>query len=289
MSQRKVVILGFTFNYEDKAPFEKSGRSLWGALETDEAGEHLKCHLCGDWHGMLGQHLRWSHAVSIREYKISNGLALKTSLLAPARRVRRAAISINGPGVAALRQRMNIAPIEQRKEWLGKNRQKSSFRPEFQNFRRKCRLQLVEAIREIAVELGRTPLGRDLVSHGIRLQYMTKLFEANGIDEVMEACGLDPNGNKSKNVLVEYSREILIELLRDAHVKKGEPLRMRDCKAPMLPSMEVFRRIFGGWSQALEAAGLGLTIQQRQEGRELTRQLQSAEIAAQLLEVIGSP
>lgn len=48
-SSRHVILMDAVFRWEEKAPFEPSGKSVLGALEYNKACETVRCHECGDW------------------------------------------------------------------------------------------------------------------------------------------------------------------------------------------------------------------------------------------------
>lgn len=54
-----------------------------GQLVTDDAGERVQCHVCGNWYRSLVTHVRM-HGFDADRYKAEYGLARNTPLTAPA-------------------------------------------------------------------------------------------------------------------------------------------------------------------------------------------------------------
>ncbi len=244
-TDRKVVIRGIVCDYEAKAPFVVSGRSLQGALELSGCGAKLKCHECGHYHGGLGNHVAKTHGLTARDYRAKHGLRSTARLIAP-----------------SVKRKANTSGLRpQGKRGVRPSGPRQPKRPQFEdrNLRGTCLAQLKARVLRVAEELGRTPTWVDLQKAGIPPTWSAGKFGVAGIDELMRACGLEPNGNRTN---VRYSgnqRLVLIELLRDAYVNLGRPLRASDCKAPLLPSRHTIQRYFGSWQIAIDQAGLGLT------------------------------
>jgi ribosome-binding protein aMBF1 (putative translation factor) len=93
-----------------------------GVLADD--GERAQCHLCGDFYGNLGGHVRQVHGIAPDEYKARFGLKAGTGLLGPALkelRRRQAAARVGSSGFstfqeAARKAQAAITP-EERSAW----------------------------------------------------------------------------------------------------------------------------------------------------------------------------
>ncbi len=189
------MIRGFIFRSEEKAPFVKSGESIYGAVEYCMQTDRLKCHECGVLFASLGNHVGSdAHHMDAREYKAKHGLRLQTSLVSLHARSARSVASIGrkAGNIAALRQR------EPAKFQPGQNKNPTRNQAEEKNEKTQCQAQLEYKINRFAKRLGRTPTTAELTSIGIGISIMLRTFRVNNIREVMLAVGLEPRpvGNR---------------------------------------------------------------------------------------------
>jgi hypothetical protein len=83
--QRYVILRNQVFQWEEKEPFTKSGKSILGALEYDREKDAVKCHECGEWfHYIGGSHLMRKHSMTARQYRQCHSLRVRTGLCSPA-------------------------------------------------------------------------------------------------------------------------------------------------------------------------------------------------------------
>jgi ROS/MUCR transcriptional regulator protein len=173
-----VLVRGFVFTYEEKAPFVVSGKSLWAAIEYDEKQGLVKCHECGEWMQSIGQHSTLTHHLTARNYKLKHGLNLSTSLDAPPYRQRR---------VMEVRSRANntagLAPTCAGE--AGKNRGKHLVHPssELANSRGRCQAQTLFKILCFIKRTGQKPELKDL--GGITHHAICTLFEVDSYRDVL--------------------------------------------------------------------------------------------------------
>lgn len=244
---RRLVIKGALFEYADKAPYVSSGRSIAGALEVDAAGTKIKCHECGRYFRHVAYHAK-KHGITSSEYRRRHGLNRWTKLCTPRLGFERSKRIIKRP------ERERCIAILAEASAAGKTRVKRGRLEELRNVRTRCYAQVIEKIKNIAVDLNRTPTSTDLRGGGIDPQTARRILKVGTLDQAMELCGLAPNNYTGG----KYSRQILVELLRDAYASLCRPLRAKDCAAPLLPSVPVFQYHFGTWNNALREAGLSV-------------------------------
>jgi hypothetical protein len=253
MGDRKVLIRGAAYDYKEKAPFVVSGKSLLGALELDSYGMAVKCHECGEFFRKVALHSKLAHGMTPKQYKIKHGLRISCGLCSPF-------------AVASLRARFCLTAgshgIEALIEWHKNNKYVRKNREELLNERNKCMAQLRASVERITKEVGRIPTWIDLRSDGITFSGVKRAHGIIGINALMEAIGLEKPGirttSKMPGVSGYYTKVILIELLRDAKVKLGRIPMAKDCRAPLLPALATFVKLFGSWNAALQEAGFGL-------------------------------
>jgi hypothetical protein len=112
--------------------------------------------------------------------------------------------------------------------------------------------ELIDALRGLAERLGRAPSAVDAgedpqspVSRTYQLHFGSWL-------EALEAAGIESEPSQTG-----YSREELLESLRDLAERLSWAPRMVDMdEDPRTPSSSTYRRHFGSWLKALEAAGI---------------------------------
>lgn len=244
MSEPSVIIRGKVFLYKQKAPFVPSGKSVLGALEYDQDRDKVRCHECGRWFRSVAQHIFSAHGISADGYKSAHGLQRNTALVCERTRsahIKNAAKSENlsrggfqADAVLARKSKRSVRSMERR------------------NLSGTCPAQLLQKIVQVAHRIGRTPSISELSSYGVSAASALRLFRVSSVGDVMALAGLQPNATGREC----YSREVLIEMLRDHWVEfKRLPARS-DYRRGLLPSRGQFLRVFGGMREAYVAAGI---------------------------------
>lgn len=253
-----VRLNGKVFLYRQKAPFVKSGHSVLGALEYDQAEDKVRCHECGDWFAHVGHHAAIAHGLSAREYKLRHGLGVKAALCgegiraASARAFKTKVGMLKHMGDAAARKRADTV----RRRRKAAHQQIPRGFHETRNERRKCSAQLNSDILLLAKRLGRAPTQKELSDHGISGSSV-RLVCGMSVSEVIRRAGLQPN--RSGQTLQSYSDKFLLETLRDLRVMLGRTPFTSDLTRYSLPSQQTYANHFGSWTKALVAAGLNPT------------------------------
>lgn len=111
------------------------------------------------------------------------------------------------------------------------------------------RSELVEQIRKMHREIGRTPHFAD-VDHYCEASRMAFTVNFGSWNKALQEAGLRPNRG------LIYSREELIQQLHIMNSELGRVPKQSDIKSIPNFSEVHFRREFGSWTKALEAAGL---------------------------------
>lgn len=231
MNTQHVIIMGHVFPYGEKAPYVRSGQSLFGALEYDQNRGLVKCHECGKFALRLGSHVAKAHG-SVRDYKVRHGFRVSASFKNPA-----AAHSY-----FTLRSRLPPPPKESYNKGSRYHRPMSG---EQDNMRGRCIAQLAAKIANIARETGMTPKYVDHIS-------IARKLESKGLrwNDLLKTAGVPPNR------ITDHSRTTVSELIRDFYAANKRVPSDRDFRAPSLPSPGIVRRFFGSIANAIEAAGI---------------------------------
>lgn len=243
MQNRYILLMGQVFNWEDKAPFVPSGKSVLGAVEYDKDSDTLKCHECGKWVEHLGNHVL-VHDLTSREYKAKHGINLRSSMIS---RSASAALSraARGRGIFFKGIRGNRSGSRPRARGTA-----SQTKFELRNIRGTCRAQLIHRLNKLSEDLGRNPSSRDMKAAG--LGSAEKILGTGWTNELRKLAGLEPLG-RGKHVA---SRAVLLEVLRDFFVLNGRVPTTRDFRTGLLPDIKAYYRYFGCMANAYMEAGL---------------------------------
>lgn len=267
-AERKIVIRGQVFLYQQKAPFVASGESVLGALEYDEDEDKVKCHECGGWFKSVGNHAYAAHDISAREYKRKHGLRQLTGLISEGERSRRIERGRRGSSEALL-EGARRAMEKARRIALTSRRNSSGMRAdgyingtktvETRNIDGRCHAQLLARLRGLADRLGHSPSESQIKEDGISPASLFAVFNVRRLSDVMSLAGLAPNkqGGIPPWDPRQWNKPLLIEVLRDFYVKHKRLPSGSDQRRGMIPSHRTFQKIFGSMPKAYEAAGLG--------------------------------
>lgn len=245
---RFVIAGGIVHLYRDKAPFTPSGKSVRGALEYDSISDLLRCHECGNWETHLASHVRYVHKMPARTYKIKHALAQKTSLINES--IRRQMIASSHNSSAAWIEKACVAAAAAKKT-RGYKRETAGMLAESQNSNRSCPPQLLQRIKELALQVGHTPTVRELREAGVGQKVVENRF--GSIKRAMELCGLLPR--KSPRSL-KYSKRMVVKMFQNFFKRNGRAPSTSDLKRGGLPSATVLYRLFGSIDKARKAAGV---------------------------------
>lgn len=121
----------------------------------------------------------------------------------------------------------------------------------------------LDGIRDLAVEIGRTPVRKDMLLHGEYAPIVyTNKFES--WSEALREAGFEPNHHRDVD-----REEYLEEIRRLASITESErgPARV-DMQERGTYSVSAYYNEFGSWSNALEAAGFELRYHRPGNRRE---------------------
>jgi ROS/MUCR transcriptional regulator protein len=222
-TSRKVLIRGFVFDYAEKAPFVTSGHSILGAVEYDPEIEKVKCHECGVWLTYIaGTHLRNTHQMSAREYKLHHGFNLyRSPLCAPALSRQR---SIQHAPTAEATARLVEAGREYKRVHGNNLVHRNKPMVERANASARCQAQTLFRLQVLAAQLGRTPT--DDETRAAKLDQPLLVRHFGGREQAMTVAGLTPRPANHGNT--QFPRESTCPLPPgfpsvEALLKKKEP------------------------------------------------------------------
>ena len=114
--------------------------------------------------------------------------------------------------------------------------------------------QLLQTLRDLAAELGRSPTTHELQARRDLPSSITYANHFGSWNAALEAAGLEIYRRPPA-----HSDEQLLQILRDLAAELSRTPTQRELRACRdLPSPNAYKRHFGSWTAALEAAGLKL-------------------------------
>ena len=246
-------------NYKEPLRKYEDGFGYLGALVYDKDELFTQCHICGYFYKFLGSHVRQNHTMSSSEYKDMFMLNRKTSLLATNTRTsfiksshfanwtieERAAHN----KFLKLGEKKRVAKLVSSNR-AGNNRKFKTL--EQKNIEGKCPDQLLDKLEKLSESLGRTPKRREFIKeygHGFNMALRTT-FGSYG--EAIKILNLSPNKPGSER----YTKDMLIEILKDFYNRYERVPMTCDIRTFKLPSLDTFRKHFGTFTEAkIQAIG----------------------------------
>lgn len=274
--EEQVLIRGKVFLYKQKAPFVPSGKSVLGALEYREADDKVRCHECGEWFVSLAKHVSDKHQKGQADYKKTHGLNRWATLAGIKYTTNKSTVA------RALNLGKSLTPENRKKarssahEQMRKRREsgETSVRHELRNENGTCQAQILSTIKALASQIGRTPSRRELESVGVHIDSARRVLNVDSLQGLLALAGL---AQRKRIGHRKYSRELLVELLREFYVKnKRLPTRSDMRSYGLLPVEATFKKEFGSLQHALTAAGFGLVAEEARAEKSVRRALRAA-------------
>lgn len=140
------------YNYKEPLMKFEKGYGFVGALIFDGVSKKLQCHLCGEWHAYLPNHIKKEHNMKADQYKDMVGLRRSTALL---NEDMRATLIKNGLEKRMKNLRPGGSPSKEVREKIRQTLKEN--RAEAQNVNNTCPEQLITRLQNLHKKLGRTP------------------------------------------------------------------------------------------------------------------------------------
>ena len=247
--------------YHYKEPLQAiakgQGYGYYGAVLATLDGTQIQCHVCGKLFADVSRHVLLAHQLSSTQYKTQFQLAKKTALVSESARLNRRQVMWK-----LLHTRPELYAKWKANWALGKaNRRRHPQQPrlalETKNKRGTCPQQLLEKILEVKRQLKHVPSLAEFVEACGTQRYKHLIFTVYGSWlNALKACKLTAKINTSPGFKRRYQRDELIDLLQLFTTENNRLPTYTDCRRGLLPSGEVFARMFGTWEQAREEAKL---------------------------------
>lgn len=188
---------GYVTLYNYKEPFMeyRGGYGYLGVLLFDGESDKVQCHLCGEWHVALGNHLHREHAMRAIEYKEEVGLNKTTALIGE--KMREKLIASGQSRFKNLKNRKGVSVSEETKQKI-RNTIKEN-RLESKNLNGTCPAQLIDRLKKLYIKYGRTPRDREIpFINALKLTY----------GSLEEACNIAGIEYRKPGTNIENSRWI---------------------------------------------------------------------------------
>lgn len=252
-------------NYKEPLTKVKNGYGYMGVVATNKTGTHIQCHECGLFFEYLAGHIRL-HKLDKYSYKNKYGLMFNTALISDATREKL---------VNSYKLRVNRVKdgkrVEQainaslKKYWAdvksGKvkrsDRRRGKGSLEQKNLKGTCPDQLLDAIREVAEDLGRVPTVKEF-GYYKNSRFISPIYYTYGSwENAVRSAGYTPRGEAKDLAWQEArKRENLIKVMQDFYKRHGRVPTASDFRAGMIGNLKNYQREFGSIAEARRAADL---------------------------------
>lgn len=145
------------YNYKEPYMRFSAGFGYLGVLLFDEGTDKIQCHLCGNWFGALAHHLHAEHNISASQYKEKVGLRQTSALISESMRAK---LIASGLDKRMQNLRAGKKKTQAEKDKISKTRSHISY--EDQNQRGTCPEQIIERLKKLYNEIGRTPTSKEV-------------------------------------------------------------------------------------------------------------------------------
>lgn len=233
-------------NYKEPLKKVEQGYGYYGTVATDDTGNRLQCHICGELFEQLGPHIFQSHGMKVADYKLKFQLNRTTSLVGED--VRRKLIKNYqnySQAVADTLKKGRSAP---------KTKRDNKWRLEQKNILGTCPDQLLDKIKKLSIRLGHTPSNGEF-RRFYKGKYSTSILNTFGTwNAAIELAGL------ARNEGSKYSDEVLLSFLQNFYQQHNRVPTTSDFNRNYLPSSRLYIYRFGSLNQARMAANIPILI-----------------------------
>ena len=251
-------------NYKEPLREVEDGYGYIGTLAQTEDGEKVQCHICGELFYNLGSHIHSTHGMKAKEYREKFQLNKRTPLCSDkaSEEYKKRAMAIWNN----LSPDEQLAKIESMKQAAAQaTKVGRTWTLEELNKYGMCPDQLVDKIRMLGEELGRSPTAQDFsAKHNHR--FMSVIVRTFGSwNNAKELAGYEPlkpgtkSGQKVEK-LRKFSDDELLEYFRLFYKEHGTPPTSSDWKRYYLPDYHSYLKRWGSIKAARKAAGIPETL-----------------------------
>lgn len=253
------VVLVYDNYKEPLKPFE-GGYGYAGTIAQSEDKTKIQCHFCGGLFESLTGHIGAKHGLSGREYKEKVQLTLSTALVADVVREKqvlgRRTSSSGGPGKnfdKGLAQYWEEVRAGKRP---GPRKGDHKWSLEYRNKKGLCQDQVLEKIRDLAKELGKTPSHDQFREKYTRFNHSIYYFFGSW-NTAVKMAGYVPIQEQQRQ---KWEPEKLKEYLRLFYKEHGRSPQKSDWNRGLLPNHYHYYKHWPTLNEARLAAGIPAVI-----------------------------
>lgn len=256
----------YYYNYKEPFIDFDDGFGFVGALAYSKNRNKVQCHFCGDFFkGIRASHLGVCEGVkryeathdkfiaTAHDYKKAVGLNISTALVGEETRVKMITgnEAVRGNVIKYNGSRRHIDKLIK----VNKSRKGTKIAMETRNKRGTCPKQLLERIKDVKKEIGRTPSKRDFYKF-YKGRYIGAIYQTFGsYPKAVKKAGFIPQKDLYKGNF-KYTDEQLLEYLTDFYDINNRLASYSDHERGLLPAYETYTKRFGSMNKARGVAGL---------------------------------
>ena len=244
-------------HYKEPLIKVEDGHGYYGAISGTADGMYIQCHICGELHKNLGNHLKRAHSTTGREYKERFGLAYQSALVSENYRMQQKNRSVMlWHNLSAEEKSMFIKRLNDGRGKRGKNQ--PNIKLETKNKRGTCPDQLLDKIKEVAKAIGHTPSKREFIAHLGTQRFVHLIYKTFGSwTKAVTLTGMTPkNKNHGKGGCRRYDDNELLQYLVMFTEDTGEVPSQSDFFRGLLPNEGLYTRRWGSLENARQVAGV---------------------------------
>lgn len=232
------------YNYKEPLRKFEDGFGYIGTLAANKENTHVQCHFCGILYKALSGHIGHVHGLTAREYKEKLELSMGTALVAETTRVKQVLSNSVSEYVKTR--------VDESKFRLDLYRRRTNNTSHWSLERRNklglCPDQVLDKIRNVIKELGRTPTIKEFIEH------------SNGYETILTLYGTWNNALEMIDVTPVRSRNIpddkLIKYMQDFFNTHGRTPSTSDFKRGLIGYRNLYGKRFGSLNGARMIAGI---------------------------------
>lgn len=248
----------FFYNYKEPLKPIEGGYGYYGTLAYNEVRDKVQCHICGKLFRFINNgHLNKLHNLTAREYKEKFELAKSTALIGEGTREK----MIKRPQVLdetlKKKRTKEILNIVKKRKKLKLHGGLTKISLEDLNKRGMCPAQLLQRIKDLEIKLGHRPSYNEFIEH-YKWRYWQPIRRTFGTwENALKKAGYTTYLDEQRE---KYSKENLIQYLKDFYKLNKRTPTQSDCKRGILPKHDVYVKNFGNMNNARMLAHVPIII-----------------------------
>jgi len=244
--------------YGYKEPLRKfeNGYGYKGVLSYSKDRDMVQCHFCGRLYKNVGSHAYFTHGYTRNEYKDKTGLEHNTALVGEGTRTKLILAHKDTDSfshVGKSREEINSHMTAMSKKADRSNNGKWSL--ERRNKHGLCPDQLLDRVKTLETKLGRRPTAKEYAKEYGSYQSIITVYGT--WNTALEKADIRTYTEEKSG---RSSPEWLLSQLQDFYKKYGRTARTSDGRRGLVPSHQIYHKVFGSFNNARILAGVPVII-----------------------------